>query len=228
MKKKVFYTETAYILGILFLAFGTAFSELAGLGMSMVVAPAYIIHLVVSKYLPFFTFGMAEYTLQAVLIIVLMIFLRRFRISYLFSFVTAVIYGIVLDTIIYIFSPLGTENLILRILYLVLGMVLCSTGVAMHFKTYISPEAYELVVKEVSVAKGLKIYKFKTAYDISSCVVAVIMSFVFFGFGVFRGIGIGTVICALINGSIIGLVSRFLDSHFEYKDGMKLRKLFEK
>jgi len=73
MKKKTFYTELAYVVGIITLAIGTALMEKASFGMSMVVAPAYIIHLKVSEVLPFFSFGMAEYTLQAVLLMLMML-----------------------------------------------------------------------------------------------------------------------------------------------------------
>ena len=52
MKKKFFYTEIAYVLGLVIMAFAAAFTEKADFGMSMVVAPAYIIHLKVSQYLP--------------------------------------------------------------------------------------------------------------------------------------------------------------------------------
>ena len=62
MKKTVFYTEAAYLLGIVLLAFGTSLMELADFGMSMIVAPAYLLHLKLSQILPFFSFGMAEYT----------------------------------------------------------------------------------------------------------------------------------------------------------------------
>ena len=95
--KRTFYTEAAYVIGIISLAFGTALMEKADFGMSMVVAPAYLIYLKVSEYLDWFSFGMAEYCFQAFLIIVLAIVLRRFKRKYLFSFITAFIYGNVLD-----------------------------------------------------------------------------------------------------------------------------------
>ena len=38
-------TELAYVLGLVILAFGTALMERANFGMSMVVAPAYLLHL---------------------------------------------------------------------------------------------------------------------------------------------------------------------------------------
>ncbi len=68
MKKRVFYTEISYVLGLIIMAFGAAFTEKADFGMSMVVAPAYILHLKVSEFLPWFTFGVAEYIFQGFLI----------------------------------------------------------------------------------------------------------------------------------------------------------------
>ena len=88
MKKK-FSTELAYILGIVTLSFGVAFMEKADFGVSMVIAPAYVLYRAISPHLPFFTFGMAEYCFQGLLLLVLMLLLRRFRLSFLFSFVTA-------------------------------------------------------------------------------------------------------------------------------------------
>jgi uncharacterized membrane protein YczE len=224
--KKTFYTELAYVVGLVVLALGVTFMEKSDFGVSMVVAPAYLIHLKISETYSFFTFGMAEYTLQAVLLILLVIVLRRFRISYLFSFVTAVVYGFILDLWILAFSRVPADTIPLRIVFYTMGMVLCSIGISMLFHTYIAPEVYELFVKEASSKFGIEIHKFKTGYDICSCLVAVTLSFAFFGFGVFRGVKWGTFLCALINGTMIGLCSRFLEQRFEFKDGLKLRKFF--
>ena len=75
---------------------------------------------------------------------------RRFKLSYLFSFVTAVIYGFILDLCMLLVSYVPMENMALRITYYTLGMVLCAIGIALFFHTYIAPEVYELFVKEVS------------------------------------------------------------------------------
>ena len=226
MGKKTFYTELAYVFGIVFVAFGVAFMEMVDFGVSMVVAPAYILHLKLSETWSFFSFGMAEYTLQAVLLIVMMIVLRKYKLSYLFSFVTAVIYGFVLDLCMAAVSGIVHETMVARILYYALGMVLCAIGISLFFHTYIAPEVYELFVKEVSAKFNVEIHKFKTCYDICSCLEGVILSFCFFGLWVFKGVKWGTIICALINGSIIGLCSKFFDRFFEFKDGLKLRKFF--
>lgn len=84
MKRRTFYTELAYILGLIVLAFSAALMEASDLGVSMIVAPAYLLHLKLSQTFAFFTFGMAEYTLQAALLIVMVVVLGRFRL-YIFS-----------------------------------------------------------------------------------------------------------------------------------------------
>ncbi|MBP5159708.1 MAG: hypothetical protein ILP10_05350 [Lachnospiraceae bacterium] len=223
-KKKVFYSELAYVFGIIFLALGTAFMERADFGMSMVVAPAYVLHLKISQVLPFFTFGMAEYTFQALVLVLMVIVIRRFRWSYLLSFVTAVVYGFTLDGCIWLVAQIEWEGFAPRIVFYVAGMIVCALGVALFFRSYIPPGAYELFVKEVSARFNRNINRVKTVYDCSSCVLAVVLSFVFFGFGTFEGVKLGTVFCALVNGSLIGLVSKILDRFFEFKKGIDKAK----
>jgi len=227
-KKNVCFTELAYVLGIVFLAAGTALMERADFGMSMVVAPAYLLHLKISQALPAFSFGMSEYVFQAFLLIVLSIVMRRFKKGYLFSFVTAVIYGCALDLAIAGVAFLPCEGMQLRLLFYLMGMLLCSIGVAFFFRTYISPEAYELFVKELSEKLGMRIDRVKTAYDCVSCLIGVMLSFVFFGFGHFEGVKLGTVFCALINGWLIGRISDEMEASFEFKDALPLRRFFEK
>lgn len=225
--KKVFYTELAYLLGIITLAVGTALMERADFGMSMVVAPAYLVHRKLVLLFPWFSFGVAEYCLQAVLLAALALLMGRLKRKYLFSFATAVFYGYVLDLAIFLIGFVPMAGWLGRFAFFVAGLLLCSVGVSLLFHTYISPEAYELFVKEFAQRFGGNINTVKTVYDCVSCLVAIILSFLFFGFGHFEGVKLGTIVCALINGSIIGACSGMLERGFEFRDGLKLRRLFE-
>lgn len=225
MNKKLFYTEMAYVVGLVLLTLGTALMEKADLGMSMVVAPAYLVYLKISQSAPWFTFGMAEYCLQAVLLIILTVVLRKFKIACLFSFCTAVLYGLILDLWIRAVGYLPGGGLYSVILYIA-GVLLCALGVAMLFRTYIAPEAYELLVKEISAKYRKNIAVVKTVYDCCSCGAAVILSFVFFGFGHFEGVKLGTVLCALLNGWLIGRFGAWLEKRFDFRDGLPFRKIF--
>lgn len=230
MKKPIFFTEVAYVVGIISLAFGVTFMERADFGLSMVVAPAYVLHCFISQIpgMGWFTFGVAEYTVQLMLVLLLMLVLRKFRLSYFFSFVTAVVYGYILDLIMWLMPAVDADNLALRIVFFVLGDLFCMLGVSLVFHTYIPPEAYELFVSEYSKVSRFSTSAIKWTYDIVSCLVGIALSFIFFGLWQFVGISWGTVLCALVNGFIIGWMCKAEDKIFVFQDGLKLRKFFEK
>lgn len=220
--KRIFYCELAYVLGILILAFGTALMEKADFGMSMVVAPAYLIHLKVAQYLPFFTFGISEYVFQAVLLVIICLVMGKAKKSYLLSFATAFIYGTVLDVTMGLVALFPFSGLLWQIVCYIAGMVTCSIGVAFLLHTYFPPEAYELVVKEFSQKFNMTIGKTKTIYDCCSCVFGIVLSLCFFG--AFVGVKWGTIVCAIVNGWLIGQISGFLENNFTWKDALPWRK----
>ena len=226
MKKKVLYTEVAYVLGLLGLALGTAGMERSSFGVSMVVAPAYLLHLKVSEFWPFFSFGMSEYMLQGVLLIITVLCVRKFKFHYLFSFVTAVLYGLLLDGCMALVQHVPADTMAVRVVFFAGGFLFCTAGVSMMFHTFISGEVYELFVMEVSKKFGKDIHKFKTCYDIASCLVGIALSFLFFGFGNFVGIRWGTIICTLLNGYTVSRFTHLFEKHFEFRDGTSLRKYF--
>ena len=106
-------------------------------------------------------------------------------------------------------------------------LLFSAAGVSAMFHTYISPEVYELFVKEVSARFHRNIKRFKTVYDCVSCLTGVALSFLAFGFGRFVGVNWGTVVCALVNGWMIGRFSAFYEKHWTFYDQFPLRKYFE-
>lgn len=216
-KKIVIHSESAFLIGCILLSLAVAMISTTPFGLSMVVAPAYVI----SQYIGV-TFGQGEYIVQALLFAVLCLVLRRFKLVYFQSFVTGLIYGAILDLwriIIPHFNPditpVGSLPLYLQIIYFVLGVLLTSFSVAIFFKIYLYPQVYDFFVKAVSHHYNKKLTVFKTCFDCSCLVVAVILSLLFFK--KFVGIGFGTVIMAVLNGYIIGLFGKLFDKFFEFK-----------
>lgn len=224
---KKMHTEAAYVFGLLALALGTTLMERADFGLSMVVAPAYLVYLKVSESVTWFTFGMAEYCFQALLLVVLSFAVKRFRKIFLFSFVTAFIYGNILDLIMKLIPCVPGGGMAMRLVFFLLGMVISAIGVSLLFHTYIAPEAYELFVKEYSSVYGKNINKVKTVYDCCSCLFAVILSFIFFGLWHFEGVKLGTLFTTLVNGWLIGRCSVVLEKNFRFSDAFRFRTLFE-
>lgn len=210
-------SEIAYFAAIVLLSLAVAILSTADFGISMIVAPAYLLSLKAG----FLSFGQAEYVVQAIVFILLCIVLKRFRFVYFFSFGTCLIYGFVLDLWRKIpflnptATPPGSMNLPLRIAMFVIGMILTSFSVALFFKTYLFPQVYDFFVKAVSCKYGIKLSRLKTVVDLSCLTASVIMTFAFFG--EIRGIGWGTLIMALLNGTVIGYFSKLLDKAFDFQ-----------
>ena len=215
-KKIKIPSEVIYIFANILLAFAVAMVSAANFGVSMIVAPAYIL----SQKLTFLTFGQSEYVLQSILIIVFCIVMKKVKPVYFSSFVTCLIYGAILDfwrKIIPAFNPEitapGSMSMPVRITFFVLGMILTSFSVALFFHTYLYPQVYDFFVKGVSKKYNIKLSKFKTCFDFSCLAVACIMTLAFFR--KFVGVGVGTLIMTAFNGTIIGAFSKFFDRHLD-------------
>ncbi len=219
MKKKIKIPgEPVYFFAILLISFSVAMITATDFGVSMIVAPAYIL----SLKLDFLTFGQCEYIVQGILFVIFCISVKKVKAVYFTSFLTGVIYGAVLDLwrlVIPAFNPEitppGSLPFGIRIVFFIFGMFLTSFSVALFFKTYLYPQVYDFFVKGISSKFGLNRTKFKICFDVSCLAAAVIMTLVFFRG--FRGIGIGTLIMTALNGMIIGMFGRLLDRFFEFR-----------
>lgn len=228
-KKKIkIPCEVIYVIAIFSLSFAVAMISSTNFGLSMIVSPAYILSCKIGL-----TFGQCEYILQGVLFVLFCVIIRKFKPAYLCSFLTGVIYGAVLDMwrkIIPHFNPdvtsPGSLPLPLKIVYFVLGMLLTSFSVALFFRTYIYPQVYDFFVKGVSERYSLDRGKFKTCFDISMLVISCAMSLILFR--KFVGVGVGTLIMACFNGTLISLFGKFFDRFFAFEPLFKkLSRYFE-
>lgn len=227
MKKSVFYKEVAYVLAILFIALGVALAAKAGFGVSMIAAPMYTFHLWLAQYTELITLGTLEYIFQGIIILSIAFIVRHFKISYLFSFATSVFSGLAIDFMFWLVSPLVAETLFVRIVVFAASILTCAFGVSCIFHAYVSPAGNELFVKEFAVHFEKDIHKVKTIYDITFLVISVALNLLLFRG--FVGIGIGTVITAVLNGPIISVFAHAIEKRFEFKAAFpKLEEYFEK
>ena len=227
MKKHIFYKEAAYICAIFFIALGVALAAKAGFGVSMIAAPTYTFHLWLSQYTDIITLGTLDYIFQGIVITATATAVKKFKISYLFSFATSVFSGLTIDFCFWLVAPFSAETLFLRIIVFFASVISCAFGVSCIFHAYVSPAGHELFVKEVANHYKKDIHKIKTGYDISFLALSILLNIVLFRG--FVGIGIGTLITALANGPIIAVFARFLEKRFEFKAALpKLEEYFEK
>ncbi len=222
-------SEAAYLPTIILIAFSVALTAAADLGVSMIVAPAYILSL---KF-DFLTFGLAEYIVQGILFVVFCIIMKKVKLVYFTSFITGLIYGFILDMwrkFVPFLNPEavapGSQPMWLRIIFLVVGMTLTSLAVALFFKIYIYPQVYDFFVKGLIKIKKIPTRRIKTGFDMCCLGVALILSFALFG--KLNGIGWGTAAMTLFNGTLIALFEKLLDRFFIFEPKFKrFAALFE-
>lgn len=217
--------EAAWVLGIVLCAFGVALCTKANFGLSMIAAPAYILHLKLVQFFPWYSQGTSEYIWQFLWLILTCLIVRRFRVKYLLSFGTGILFGLALDGWLFLLgggAPFA--SLTVRILMLALGLALTSLAIALFFRTSLPPEIYELTVSEVSKRYSLPVNRVKFVYDTTMLVISVALAF--FLLHGFIGIGIGTVIATLLNAVLISVFGKLLDRFFTFEP--RFPKLVEK
>lgn len=212
MKKSKYSDELIYMSGAVILSLATAMLTAADFGLSVIVSPAYL----VSLKIPFLTFGQAEYIVQGILFVIFCIAMRKVRLLYFGAFLSGVIYGVLLDLwrlLIPHFNPdvyaPGTLPLPLRIVYFIIGFFINALGAVLYFKNKYYPQVYEFFVKGVSEKYQIELSRFKLRFDLAFLALTLILSF-----GLFhelRGIGVGTILMACLNGPLIGVYGRWFE-----------------
>jgi uncharacterized membrane protein YczE len=216
MKKIGKMGEVAWILGNIICALGVALCTKASFGLSMMAAVPYVIHLAVSEYLPFYTQGVSEYVVQAMVFVIICIVVRRVRLKYFLSIITSVIFGILIDCWIFILGGGGAYSEVwMRIVAFVLGELSIALSIALYFRTYLPIQIAETLVTEISRVFNLKMDRVKLINDIGYLVLAVTLSLLLTEN--FKGVGIGTIIITIVNAPLIKLFGRLLDKTMSFE-----------
>lgn len=223
MKSKIKLSrELMFVLGMLLLPFSVTLCTKANLGMSMIAAPTYI----VSERISWLSYGQAEYIFQAIVLAVMCMIIGKFKWSYLTSFLSALIYGTVLDFYIWLLRDWSVDTIWMRLLVFAGGIIFCAIGVSFFMCTYLAPCAYDYLVRMVVEVRGFPLRKTKLTNDFVYLVLSVVLSLILFHG--FVGVTWGTFVIAGVNGILISAVSNFFKSHIELFDHFpKLANWFE-
>ena len=93
MNKVKISSEVAYLIGIILMAFSVAMITAANFGVSMLIAPSFIL----SMKFNFLTFGQWEYIIQGTLFIIMCIWVKKIKPIYFFAFFSSIAFATFLD-----------------------------------------------------------------------------------------------------------------------------------
>lgn len=224
MRKIGKMNEAAWMLGIILCALGVALCTKAGFGLSMIAAPTYIIHVKMTSFFSWYTQGTSEYLFQGAMLVAMCFAVRRFRLRYLLSFVTAILSGLAIDGWLFVLSGNGTyDAMACRIIAFILGELITTLAVAFFFRTRMPLQMYELFVKEIAKRYNFSVNKVKLIYDICALCLSVALALLLNKS--LQGVGVGTIIITAVNAPLISLFGKILDKFFDFDP--KFPKLIE-
>lgn len=201
-----------FILGIIINSFGIAFITKSDLGTSQISSVPYVLSLEFTDY----TFGMTTFIFNILFIIIQIIILRRdfHPIQFLQVFAN-ILFSFFIDVSMNWLSFFQPESFIIKLISLIVGCMILAIGICIEVAPNVIVVPGEGVVRALALVIAVKkpTVKFGTVkiyFDITLILIACILSFIFFG--ELNGVGIGTIISALVVGKFIN----FVNKHFKF------------
>lgn len=184
------------------------------------VAATSLFPLVLSRILPF-SLGTCTYLFQSALVLALLALRRKIVLSYLISFAVGTAFGIMVDVHLIWVSNLP-QGILWRLIWFAASFAIFTLGISLanHCKLPIIPT--DLFPRELCSLRGWSYRKVKTTFDLGCLAFSVLLSALFVGS--FDGLGIGTVLCALLLGRSVGKMTRWLDKRFYFVSFLSSRQ----
>ena len=198
-----------FVVGVLVNSFGIALITKAALGTSPISSVAYVLSLALPLTIGQFTFimNMVFIALQPVLL------RREYRPIQVLQIAVNVVFSGFLDVSMGMLSWLDPTTLPLQLTALLAGCVILGVGVAVEVAPDVLMVPGEGLVRAIYIVVSRRFGSarfgtIKNLFDISLMLIAVVLSLAFFGY--LNGIGVGTVIAALLVGRIVNLANDHL------------------
>lgn len=193
-----------FVLGVLVNSFGVALITQAALGTSPISSIPYVLSLRFPITLGEFTF-----ILNLVYILGQIVLLRRvFQPIQLLQIAVNVIFSAFIDVSMNLLSWLQPDHIVVKLIALILGCAILGVGISIEVAPDVLVVPGEGIVRAMTQVSGKRFGSVKVLFDCTLVAIALILSFLFFH-GL-NGLGLGTVISALIIGRFVNLYNRYL------------------
>ena len=182
---------------------GIAFSVRSDLGVSPVSSLPYTMTVVWGVEM-----GRATFEFHAVLVLIQILLLRRkFKRKNLLQLAVGVLFGLftTLCNTLVMMIPMP-DNLPFRIGMLAVSIIVVAIGIFFYVPADIMPLAGEGTMLAVSEVTGVKFSNVKIGFDVSMTVISLIVCLV--AVHNMGSVGIGTVVSAILTGSMLGVITR--------------------
>lgn len=197
-----------FALGVVINSFGVALITKGALGTSAISSVPYV----ASLQWPFLSFGVTTFIWNILFILIQLALLRReFKPSQFLQVLVNLLFSAMIDVSMAILgflnpSALWEQCACVVLGCVVLGCVVLAFGIVIELAPNVVVVPGEGVVRAIAQVTKIRVGTVKAAFDITLIVIAGVMSLICFH--ELRGVGVGTVISALLVGLIINVINR--------------------
>ena len=192
-----------FMLGVAINSFGIVLITVGNLGTSPISSVPYVFSLA----FPQLSFGMTTFIWNILFIMIQVVLLRRrFKPSQFLQIIADILFSSAIDVSSTILWFLDPQALWERLLCVVLGCLILAFGIVIEVAPNVIVVPGEGLVRALSIVTKVRYGTVKVAFDVTLMVIATICSFIFFGR--LNGIGIGTIISAIIVGLFINAINK--------------------
>lgn len=205
LRFKLVLRYVVLLLGLFFMGTGVSLTTESNLGTSPISSVPYVLSMMVPL-----TFGEITFLLSAFFVLVQVVLLRGAfpRLQYLQLLVGA-LFGFFIDLGMFLFSRIAPHTYVQKMAVLIAGCVFLAVGVYLQIIANVIINPGEGAVRTIAKKIGINFGSIKVFFDVTLIISAVLLSMV--AFGSVRGIREGTILSALLVGSITNVLG-FLDS----------------
>ena len=191
-----------FVIGIIINSFGVALITKAGLGTSPISSVSYVL----SLQFPF-TLGQFTFIVNMTFIFVQFILLKKdFEPIQFFQIAVNLIFSACIDISMNLLSWLTINNFMVGLFALLIGCSVLALGISIEVAPDVLVVPGEGIVRAISTVVEKRFGTIKIIFDVTLVSIATILSFLFFG--KLSGLGLGTIISAIIVGYIVNLLNK--------------------
>ena len=191
-------------VGVIVNSFAIALITKCALGTSPISSLPYVLSLA----FPAISFGAMSFIMNTFLILLQIVLLRRdFQPVQLLQMVVNVVFSYVIDISMNLLAFYAPQGIVLQALGVVLGCAVLAFGVCVELAPQVIVVPGEGAVRAIAQVTGQRFGSVKVMFDLTLVATAVVCSLVFFG--EIRGLGLGTVISALLVGRFCNLFNTY-------------------
>lgn len=192
--------ELSLAIGLVMISIAVPLMVRAGFGISTISSLPFALSAIGDQI----SFGAWNLIFQACLLVILLAITRRYKSGYVVSILLSALFGLTLDLFSRMLSGLPTD-LWMRVMYLAASYPIMCFAIALMVGSKVPVMVVDAFISDLSVHFQVTFRRMKTLFDIICVVLSVAASMAFLGN--LAGVGVGTVLLALLTGSGVHLAN---------------------